>query len=395
MRNDFFSPFSLSLQALEQPNFIAFVNGSFQAQGVNAFLLSRLEHGERMCGIVAFYEGGMQNKNEISALPESQIEFVYDYNQHPVQCLHPLQEWKREKEKTEEPFYIMFMMKEHIDLSVLAWLRAEYPKRPIVIVITTEGLASYVDNALGQGLFNAWEKNGNIVRKWEAFFYGTANSIYKSAFVWWLKRQGRLREFKLLSFSSNGMLTANGEVIQYFREAFEKSAKKKGIEVPFDYYENTVLFNTQPFVERQRCFEMDELVLAQACKTVKDLGFRAVLKPHPAEKSFLRYEKLGFEIDFISEVAQEYLLAAASCKPIAVVGFSSTTLLTANLFWGIPAISLANCINLNKIDGHVRYAAKRFITRYKELQAPKDMLEFASLLNENMEEGENYGDNQN
>lgn len=394
LQSDFFSPFDQGFQKLKRPNFIAFANGSFQVQGINAFILSRQEHGERMCGIVVSYEGRMQDKNEISALSRNEVEFVGEYNQHPIRCHNSWQEWKKEKGKTAEPFYVMFMMKEHMDLRVLKWLRAKYPERPIVVVITTEGLASYVDNAFGQGLFSMREEKGNILCKLAAFLHGTANSLYKGAFAWWLKRQGRLCEFQLLSLLSDGGLRPNRETSQYFRKAFEKSARKREIKIAADHYKNVILFNTQPTFERQECLDADTAVLQKACKMVKDLGLRAVLKPHPAEKNFSRYEKLGYEIDTTANIAQEYLLAAADCKPIAVVGFSSTTLLTANLFWRIPAISLVNCIDLYKIDAHARRAAKKFIIRYKKLQAPKDMQEFAALLKKKMEEGKCYGNHQ-
>ena len=84
---------------------------------------------------------------------------------------------------------------------------------------------------------------------------------------------------------------------------------------------------------------------SQKREKLKEEGYRIIIKPHPREKNIDKYIKLGCEVDIRNDVPLESILAGLDVKPKCIVGITTTTLVTAKLFWNIPAISMAKLIN--------------------------------------------------
>ena len=91
--------------------------------------------------------------------------------------------------------------------------------------------------------------------------------------------------------------------------------------------------------------------LIKTIKCLKKIGYEVYIKCHPREKDIRRYSCL--QCDGIIEYSgtQEVLINNVRNKPNLVLGFTTTTLLTMNLFEGIKTISLINLIDRNDIKG--------------------------------------------
>ena len=70
----------------------------------------------------------------------------------------------------------------------------------------------------------------------------------------------------------------------------------------------------------------------------KNIG--VVFKPHPRDKDLSRYDCLDCFVDADNTVSQEAILASLDVKPCAVLSFTSTSLVTSPLFYGVKTASL-------------------------------------------------------
>ena len=77
-----------------------------------------------------------------------------------------------------------------------------------------------------------------------------------------------------------------------------------------------------------------------------------VVKPHPREKKLDRYANCKITVDSSNQgISQEILLASAKNQPLCIIGFCSTSLILANLYYNIPIICLGKLGAFEKIPG--------------------------------------------
>lgn len=110
--------------------------------------------------------------------------------------------------------------------------------------------------------------------------------------------------------------------------------------------ENYILINTQPL--DLDCKQEIEL-LRRIINVFNEYGFRVVLKSHPRENNIEKYNELDITIDSRCRYSQEVIMESMSNKPAYIVGYYSTSLITAKIFYNIPAISIAP-LALKEID---------------------------------------------
>lgn len=133
----------------------------------------------------------------------------------------------------------------------------------------------------------------------------------------------------------------------------------------FSIYENAIIINTQPFEETgQLQNNADIYSLKKIIQSLQNCGEKVIIKPHPREKNLDRYKDLGCIIEKRKGIAQEEILSTLKTKPKAVIGFCSTTLVTAKIFWDIPTYSCIHMINSKNISPSLNKDFKRFIKYY-------------------------------
>ena len=87
----------------------------------------------------------------------------------------------------------------------------------------------------------------------------------------------------------------------------------------------------------------NERTVVKSVADVISKFYPIVHKAHPRETLKDKYEGLQFErLDGLNGVSIETVLSIGENKPVAVVGYTSTALVSLKMLWGIPAISLIN-----------------------------------------------------
>lgn len=165
----------------------------------------------------------------------------------------------------------------------------------------------------------------------------------------------RSYEFPISNNVSNSYL----EIIKKRNELRNKNCDK------------TVVFVTQPFSELKKMSKKDELrILGDLIKLFKIKNFSIILKTHPREHDD-KYNIFKDQIHIIQDnrIAEDVFY---SFNPSFVIGFSSTSLINAQILFNITSISVIDLINpsnseyISCMDKEFKEIGKRFIRFVKD-----------------------------
>lgn len=103
------------------------------------------------------------------------------------------------------------------------------------------------------------------------------------------------------------------------------------------------------------CFEdspEEDIEIGKKIKNIIDgirhLGFECVIKPHPRERDVSsKYSSLGCEIINNSISLEEYM---SKNKPVSIISTSSTSLVTAKLFYDVKPVSMVKILDLTQFS---------------------------------------------
>lgn len=216
--------------------------------------------------------------------------------------------------------------------------------RKLIFLEIDEGLSAYMLN------HRDWiEKSisDRSLRGYKAFFrrgLGLYDEVFFSQCKAIFTDEGRFIRWMLL----NENMTPNQEVIRWYKNTLLDEIPKVDSEQA-SHYEGAIIINTQPLVEDGVVNRLKFLSVLQAViDAAKRRGKNVVVKPHPREANKGDYKTLrDCWLDDNSGVTQESLIASCKVKPAAIVGFNSSTLLTSNLFFDIPTMSIISMLRNN------------------------------------------------
>lgn len=183
---------------------------------------------------------------------------------------------------------------------------------------------------------------------------------------------------KKLFIKSGNNLVKNQSVINAYKEIIFKGKVFPLMDV---YDSKYVLINTQTYHDNGEILhDADLRVLDSVIYILKKAAFKIKLKPHPRDKSTMRYSQLGLEI-IDPSISQEEYISSLKEKPIFIIGFTTTTLITLPLFYGMKAISLVNFIDQRNITGNAKKDFLLFSKLFKNMVLmPSNYLEFKEFL---------------
>lgn len=136
----------------------------------------------------------------------------------------------------------------------------------------------------------------------------------------------------------NGKYQPNEDIIDYYKQAInsDKISSDK-----YKVYNNAVVISAQLYFENGRIKDDADLKLyKEIISGFSEKGISVVFKPHPRDKALSRYDGLNCFVDTDNTVSQEIIMASLDVKPAAVLSFTSTSLITSKLFYGVKAASL-------------------------------------------------------
>ena len=359
-------------------NFVAFVKTPWQLHGVNAFLYSLISDHITPKGIVCMEKNAQYG----FVINEAQCRLVAD----GVQCVrydyfagrkgayakvkNALSTWKacvwERRERGGEPVYLLQCLEPNYHL--FAFVTGAL-QRKAVSVILDEGLGVYI-RSKREMVREALSYHHSLLKKVKICYNHYIKRPVLSAAM---KRHGRVIDFQLFERTGNDLVRRDSVVACY-----SKIWKLTAMPVPREeaaLYQGAVVINTQPFFEMGQIKNDEDLrIIEGIAKACLELRCKCVIKPHPRENHLERYEKIqGLTVDANQSISQEALLAALPALPLLIVGFSSTTLVTTRLFFGVRTMSLAR-IRLEHVGERMRNDCRDFCATFGSVvECPVDM----------------------
>ncbi len=337
-------------------NFVALARTPWHAMGCNAALLKMKANGERLNGILLFAkdnykaEKPMISKADFSLLDENDIKYsIFYQDSDNVFSNSKIQNLKKKAEifkyfikhkKGSRKIYILSPF--HINDIFVAEIKSDVPDADIVNIVIDEGLGIYM-----RSNFN-----------WAVEQYQNTHSLKKAVLM--LINMQKKKLFNYLSLKRNefinnnilvknkGRFEENRQITKYYKQVIDAgriSSDKYG------RYENAVVISAQLYFENNQIKNDADLVFYKKIISVlAEKGIAVVFKPHPRDKDLTRYNSLGCFVDTDNTVSQETIIASLNIKPLAVLSFTSTSLVTSKLFYGVKTVSLNNLLKKDDVQ---------------------------------------------
>lgn len=326
-------------------NFVAFVRTPWHALGCNASLLKLKEQGEKLNGLVVLSrdsydcENPLLSADNFKVLSDNEIDFellyfngnafsssTVDNIKIKLQSMAYLANHKKGARK----LYVLNPM--HINDIFITRLNQSVPDSDIVNIVVDEGLGVYMRSGFNWAVEQY--HNTNSIKEFVRMIFDLQKKrlyVKKS-----IKRSEYINNNILIN--NNGKFEENGGITSYYRCAIDCD---KVSEEKYSRYSNSVVISAQLYFEDNQIKNNADLELYKkiiSALSKKNIG--VVFKPHPRDKDLSRYDCLNCFVDADNTVSQESILASLDVKPRAVLSFTSTSLVTSSLFYGVKTASL-------------------------------------------------------
>lgn len=345
--------FSIDDESMSGINFVGTVVTPWHVIGIKSAISYLEDKGIQPNGIVFIQKhassGFLVDEDSFSDIQNLKIvktEFDIPSKNPILRLRRTIHYWKLRKQylnaRNDEALYVLNPWHINIEKTLDFF---EYSK-DVQNIVFDEGLATYMESD---------EYFGSDVKGLKKTLH--RRRIKKSRLVEkQLKDLGKLEYFTLFD-SENGTLKINENVAQYYRKTIEHNYHQKNRTSGIDFT-GKVLINTQTYVDDDQISNDEEIaILRQIVEECRNHNVDVVLKPHPREKNVDRFKTLGVELIKDIDLSQEELLVES--KPKAIIGFASTTLVTASVLFGIEAFSLNKLIK-EDIGKVMRLDVERF-----------------------------------
>ena len=212
-------------------------------------------------------------------------------------------------------------------------------ERPICICYTEEGVGAYMGtfdktyptfyhiHSLGElRSFIRYKIFGRYVFR---FFHKTFNSLIFKRTLYGLK--------------------VNKGIVPYYRNVITKQFLKLPLDNVSTLQEQSIIICTTAWRRNEILDNEDLRVLNEVCTHLAQNGYHLLLKTHPRDTYFATQEKY-LRCELVTNTSLSLEVLCSQQKPLAIVSFSSTTLITSHIFWDIPVFCITDMLNRSKIS---------------------------------------------
>lgn len=176
-------------------------------------------------------------------------------------------------------------------------------------------------------------------------------------------------------------LIVNKENSEIYRQILRKAIVNNKL---LQQFKNKIIINTQCM------FDNGDLSGVQDIETFRMLyqclgkkNTEVLLKPHPRETSLNRYADFNWEICGFNKITQEEIISQLDSKPKAVIGITSSTLVSLYTLFEIRTISLAKLFCQYDLPAGLRKDVDDFIKMYSDLvEMPSNISELQKIIDE-------------
>lgn len=373
-----YQEFINELKTNSECNFIAEAITVHQANSIDATIAFLEDNGVKLNGYVLMIshpttgkvvtQEKFVNKNE--NIKYIDYENDYRFNSLKDKILgrfFPLFKNFIDKESNHKMFYIA---SPNLRLVWLYCLNQYLPNRNYKLILLEDGAGSYEDQFNHRINYIKCYYNNTYSLKYYIFYL-------KFCFYYFIefinakileKKRHLIRNTIFLNKKEGNTyrLIRNEKMSKYYQDVF----KKFGSNIPKEklkIFENAALINTQPLKSNNITDGIIDFdAYRKVVEILNNLKIPVVIKPHPRELDYKKYEEFNCKIFNDNTCSQEAILANLDCKPKCIISIFSSTLLNATGIYGIPAISLAKIILKENINDVFVEQLKDFINRYKD-----------------------------
>ncbi len=250
-------------------------------------------------------------------------------------------------------FYLLRSVGPSPELAAALWQAGI--RRNYINVVIDEGLGYYLRNTKGWLLEGRKIKQSlpkfieRILKEW----------LYKVYTEAALKHRKQLL-YHTFFLKKGRTLIVNDSCVNCLRAVLEEAAACYSQD---DYviYENKLIICTQVFHDLEQIRnDADMVIIRQICDEARKHHIGVVIKPHPRETNINKYLSLGVEVDEKQSVPLEIILAGAKRKPLAIIGITTTSLVSASVLWGIDTFSILRLVGPKNFVYEVREDINHF-----------------------------------
>lgn len=329
-------------------NFVSFAVTPWHITGIEAALLWMQERGEKpngVCLVTPHYRSGIvcdvnTYKNGFSKkflfISDKKRPYSWIKNRYLLMKFAYRDVSKKKKDEN------LYLIAPSYNIDIGMYLYRLLRHRHVVHLITEEGVGTYLGTLKIEvppptfGL-SSTIKNPRNLSKWQHY------RIKK-----YIDKHHEIKDLRLFFQDDDGSVRVNEEIAPFFKKAIENEASKTSNRLKETDLSDKVLLCTGAWIRDKVFDDEDYRVLRAVCDDLHRRGYEIFLKLHPRDNFFVDHAAELHARVFDVPCSLEVLCAVN--PPKAIVGYSSTALVTANLFWNIPAFCLCGMLDQSKLD---------------------------------------------
>lgn len=185
--------------------------------------------------------------------------------------------------------------------------------------------------------------------------------ILDGIYMYKLRKNNMVKEYFLMKKDIHNKYITNEKMVISYRNTIEKSIKNYDkINIIYKKY---IIYSTQLFSEKWRLYEIE--ILKKIKEICEKYNIELIIKPHPRDKQHI-YEDNGFNIINEKNMSQEIYLYRLDRKPLFILGYNSTTLITGKVINNVETIGIGELLFKNKVID------EKTIARYRQFESKFD-----------------------
>jgi len=377
------------IKADKNLNFVAFVRTPWHALGCNASLLKLQQSDVRLNGIVLFSMESYQtpqplvSEKDIRILDACHIGYSLFYHRGDVFSPSKAKNIKTKlnavryfvhHKKGKRKIYVLCPM--GMNDIFISRLKKVIPDAHIINIVVDEGLGIYMRSS-----FNWAVEQYNNTKSKKEFIRSVIDLQKKSFFVQAAQKRGEYIDNSILIRNNSGY-RQNSDIAPYYKQViqFDRVNSEK-----YTVYNNAVVISAQLYYENGQIKNDADLKLyKKIISAFAEQGINVVFKPHPRDRDLSRYAGLNCFVDTEHTVSQEIIMASLDIKPAAVLSFTSTSLVTSELFYGVKTASLNKLLKKEDVQLTLQNEFGRFEKAFKNMVfLPKSIDALANFVQNN------------
>lgn len=269
-------------------------------------------------------------------------KYLYKYSFHPYHLLRRKFYFYRfifgnaHKRKSDD---IVYLLSADRRINIGSYIYELLPHKHICFILTEEGVGTYLGT------------QEPIIPTYNSFisYLKYLKFKHKISMNHYVEKHHEVVNNRLFTEDEDGELILNERIVPYYRDSvYDKAKRALGEAAKFDLRDSVLLCTNGWWPRSKVKDDEDYKVLLEVCNNLHAKGIKIILKPHPRDAFFAQHAK-----DLNAEIMEQSYPIEPICsisRPKAIIGYSSTALVTAKLFWNIPVYCLSDMLDQSKLD---------------------------------------------